>query len=350
MDISEYGRVVKTVLTIGLLLFGGLGGVLIITWFSRKLRVVADKEHSLKLVNQGNCCSQYYLSIKKAPSNLNFTFLINNIPLAPVFEESEEEVLENEEEYIETTTSNTPTHTEAKKSKDKSKAAAAKPEGALKAGKAAGAKTGVLANLLGTLGSILPGSLGKSLQKQAGVARDVQSKTAKATQAPQSAQRKMDSLKQSGGKLGVKASKSEQNSRPTSRRGTGAEKKFDKNERDVVSNPPANNSVVIKRKVAVEKTGFVQTKDMEPGESLFLTLRIGTQEKRYPAGSFGYTLESQTMPLNRKLGETSPTIKNGLVHFEPIAFWRYWLPTLSRIFVILLILLGFFYGLTFIWM
>ena len=342
--ISEYGRVVKILLTIGLLLFGGLGGALITTWFSRKLRVNADKEHSLKLENKGNCRSQYYLSIKKAPTDLKFTFLIDNIPLAPVFKEAKRDLLKNEKKQIETTTSNPPTYIEAKKSTSNSKVTAVKPDSALKAGKDIGAKSGVLANLLGTLGSILPGSLGENLKKQAGSARNVQAKTAKATQAPQSAQRKMDSLKQSGRKLGVKESESEKNLRPMPK----PRQKFEANNQNVFSTPAKN--VAIKEKAPVEKMGFVQTQDIGAGESLLLTLRIGTKKNRYPVGSFSYTLKSQPMPLNQKLGKASLLEKKGLVHFEPIALWRYWLPTFSGLLMTLLILIGISYGLRFIWM
>ena len=342
MDMSEYGSVVKIALTLGLLLFGGWGSALIIIWLSRKLRVRADKEHTLKLVNQGNSSNQYHLSIKKAPPNLKFTFLFNNIPLALVFEEVEKET-PDEEEPVETEVANTTGVVKQSKQKDKSKSAAVKPDGAIKAGKSVGEKSGLVANILGTLGNILPGSLGKNLKEQAGKARTVQAKTARATQAPQSAQRKMNSLKQSSGRLGVKKSEDKRDSKPA----LWTERTFEAKEERVVSRPTSD--IVVKRKKIVEKNNSVQTKDINPGETLLLTLRIGTQEKRYPVGSFGYRLESQPMPLNERLGKVPPTVKNGLVHFEPIASWRYWLPFLSGVLVVLFALVGVFYGLIFIW-
>ena len=340
---SEYGLLVKIVLTVGLILCGGWGSVLVVIRWARKLRVEADIDHKLKLVNMGNSRSQYYLAIKKAPPNLSFTFLVGDTPLAPVF--NEEEILE-EEVRGKVERVNTPSQVAENAPKDKSKAVAVKPDGALKTGKAVGEKSGVLANVLGTLGGILPGSLGKGLQKQAGKARDVQAKTAKATQAPQSAQRKMDSLKQSGGKLGVKKSKNEENLRPSSGAGTRAGRKFEPSNPSVVSSPPANNVVIKRKKIVAD---FVQTKDIEPGEGLLLILRVGKREKRYPVGSFGYTIVSQPMPLNKKLGEVSPTLRNALVDFEKISVWRYWMPFLSGVFVLLFTLIVVFYGLSFIW-
>ncbi len=169
-------------------------GVLLVVLLVKTLRVKADREHSIALVNTGNCQSKYYLWAELTEPELTFSFLYNQIPLAPV-EELVEEKIEGDLEAV-----------QAKSSKAKKLRKAGKKSGdAVKTGQAVAAKTGAAASLIGTLGSILPGKMGDGLKSQADAARDMQAKTAKATQAPKAAQRKMDSLKQSSGKLGVKA-------------------------------------------------------------------------------------------------------------------------------------------------
>jgi len=342
---SEYGLLVQIALTAVLILIGLGFSVAFIRWLVRSLRVEADQLHTLRLANHGNAVCQYHLSVKTTAPNLKFTLFSDGIPLAPVFEEIEEEVVEERavvKEDAKKASSVSAVNTSAQSA---TKTEAPNTDGALKAGKDVSVKSGVLANLLGTLGSILPGSLGASMKGAAGSARKVQSTSAKAVQAPKSAQRKMDSMKKSGGRLGVKAEdapvggvgKPKAGGRRTSNKREQAE--FSRPMRDVVK--------TIKR--TVEKIGVVQTVDLNPGENLFLTLEISKQSKRYPSGSFGYSLESLPVPLNKRLGNAPLAVKSGVVHFETIARWRYWMPGLSVTFYLLLLAVLAYYLLLFIW-
>ncbi len=343
---AEYGLTLQIALSIVLTLLGLWLSVLIIRWLVSLLRVDADQLHTLKLVNQGNAQCQYHLSVKTAAPNLKFTLYADGLPLAPVYEEIEEEVVDEKATALqEKMRSASPVAAANTSEESATRTAAPSADGALKAGKNVSVKSGIVANLLGTLGSILPGSLGASMKGAAGKARKVQSTSTKAMQAPKSAQRKMDSVKKSGGQLGVKADAAQ--SAGGNGHKAGARQMHGRREQTEFSRPTRN--VVKKIKRTVEKVGVVQTVDLNPGESLFLALAISKESRRYPTGSFGYSLESQPVPLNKRLGEAPLTMKKGLVHFAPIARWRYWMPGLGVSLYLLLLGTFFYYLYLFVW-
>ncbi|WP_152966318.1 hypothetical protein [Ornatilinea apprima] len=316
-------------LTVALLLVVGGCGVLVSVLLRRVLQVKADREHALKLTNQGNCRSHYRLSIVQPHPELAFTFLSNHIPLAPIVEPV---ALPNAEEVERSSAQIDPTPAPQAAGKPAlPQPPAIKPDGALKAGQNVAAKSGVAAGLLGTLGSLLPGKAGAGLKAQAGAARQVQAGASKAVQAPQAMQRKASALGQAGGRLGVQvpapAGTSAAQASPAYAVKTSAP-----------TAPAAGNKPLV-----------VQTPALEPGESLLLTLRIGKTQKRYPSGSFHYTLESLPVPEDASLVSPDAVSRQGMVYFRPVGAWRYWLPGIASGLMLLGALLGILYGLVFIW-
>jgi hypothetical protein len=335
--------IAEIILTALLVLVLGGGSILLAVWLGRALKVKADREHTLKLKNRGNCRSQYQLSIKDTRPELTFTVLSNNVPLATVVEDVEKEEFEVTPEYVaESATAQPVVSKKTEKLKD-----AVKPGDALKTGQSVAAKSGILASLLGTLGSILPGKLGASLKAQAGTARNVQANTAKAVQAPQAVQRKADALGQASGKLGVKTPEKAGQSQSGN---NIPQSNFEQGSPSALTQQQQHVGVVRQSiKQLQERYMYVQTAALDPGKSMQLTLRIGTNQKRYPSGSLNYTIQSQQVPLDTSLGSADPVEQNGVVHFEPIGEWRYWLPATSSSLVILGALFGIFYGLSLIW-
>jgi len=344
------GLYLKIALTSGFALFAILFSFFLIRWLIGVLRVEADQIKALKLVNRGNCACQYHLSVSTTAPNLKFSLFADGVPLAPVYEEIYEDIIEEGPE--------TPA-----KGKEKSQPAvvaatpakavpqeAAKTEkvnadGALKAGQQAGAKSGVVANLLGTVGSILPGSLGSGAKNAAGKAREAQSVSAKAVQAPKVAQRKMDAVKTSENRLGIKGGDAQESGfANTNARGRQMRSKREQAE---VSRVPRRR--VKKKKKLVEKVGVVQTIDLAPGQFLFLSLEITKEGKRYPSGSYAYSLEAQPVPLDKQFGTAPAMVKKKQVYFAPIGRWRYWIPSISVILYLLLLTLSAYYLLWFIW-
>jgi hypothetical protein len=78
-------------------------------------------------------------------------------------------------------------------------------------------------------------------------------------------------------------------------------------------------------------------------------LEISKQGKRYPTGSFGYSVESQPVPLNKQLGKAPKTMKKRQVYFAAIAGWRYWLPSVSVMLYLALVALFIYYSILFLW-
>ena len=69
-----------------------------------------------------------------------------------------------------------------------------------------------------------------------------------------------------------------------------------------------------------------QTKEVGPGESLSLTLRIESKAKRPLEGSYLYNINSQQVPMIPANVEIPQVSSSGTVHFKSVPLWRYWLP------------------------
>ena len=341
----EFSLFAKIALTSFFVFVAIILSIIIVRWLVRTLRVEADQYETLKLINRGNATCQYHLVVESPAPSLKFSLSADGIPLAPVYEEITEEVVE-ENAVVQDEAKNVSSVPAANTNEaSPTKTEKPKTDGALKASKDVSVKSGVFANLLGTLGSILPGSLGSSMKGAAGQARKVQSTSAKAVQAPKSAQRKMDSLQKSGGRLGVKADAAQDTD--ISQPKAGARQARSKREQVELSRSTRQIARTITK--TVEKAGFVQTVDLNPGDALFLALEISKQGKRYPTGSFAYSIESQPIPLNRQLGTAPKTLKKRQVHFDAIPVWRYWMPSVSvSLYLVALALLA-YYLFLFVW-
>lgn len=323
--------------TIVLILVVGGVGLLVANWVKRVVRVRADKKHSFKLVNKGNIPSLYHLSVRSTQPELTFACFYNNIPLVPVFEEVAEELVT---EVVQETTQ------QAAKAKKKDKSGAVKPDDALKAGKSVAAKSGVAASLLGTLGSLLPGKLGAGLKEKADLARNVQMKTAKVTQAPQAVTNKMDAVKSTSGRLGVKSSEKDNKSQGNETGTIAAAASLPSNQVVIsVKDAQVDGSHAMKQR----DTGLVQTRELGSGEAIMLTLKIGSTKKRYPVGSFNYFIRSQQVPVDGRFDNPAPFSKTGTVYFKPISNFRYLIPIIGSSLVLLLSLFGIYYWLTYLW-
>jgi hypothetical protein len=205
----------KIALTGGIVLFViGLCG-LIIAGLQRLFRVTVQRVHTLYIKNLGNVASVYHLTAESLEPNLTFQFFQNDIPLTEVEVALEPQVVsmvvqspmvapENKKNI---TTSPAPAQNLAAANNPQPKLTVQSAGGVPGAGKAAEkvvAKSGALASLLGTVGGLLPGSLGKSLKEQSAMVRVAQSKTKDVAQKPQEMQRKLDQMQKDSGKLGMK--------------------------------------------------------------------------------------------------------------------------------------------------
>ena len=349
INMLELGLYGKIALSAALGFFGLIFSILVIRWLVRVMRVEADQVETLKLANRGNCACQYQIAVNSPAPHLKFTLYADGVPLAPVFEEIEEEVVEQKASANKADQPKAAKATPAANSstQEATKTAKVDQEGALKKGQEASAKAGIMANILGIAGSILPGKMGESVKGAAGGARKVQKTSAQAVQAPKSAQRKMDAMKRSGNRLGVKGNATPDNGSGSPQPKHRGRQMHGKREQTEFSRP--TRDVVKKVKKTVEKVGVVQTIDVDPGKVLYLALEISKKGRRYPTGSFGYSIESQPIPLNKRLGEAPAAVKKGQVHFERIGFWRYWMPSVSVLVYLFLLALVIYYTYLYLW-
>jgi hypothetical protein len=229
--------------------------------------------------------------------------------------------------------------------------------GAPGAGKAAEkvvAKSGALASLLGTVGGLLPGSLGKSLKEQSAMVRVAQSKTKDVSQKPQEMQRKLDQMQKDSGKLGMKTPNvalpqagQAAMPEPTQTFSTGQVQTTAVP--TGTGNQPQPAVAAPVRSAAAQVKKFYRTSEADSEETLQLTLQISSKSRIAPEGSFLYTVKSQQVPLEKFDKEIAPLSRQGIVHFESIGKWHYWLPNLLSFFVVLSGLAAIGYSIYRIW-
>jgi hypothetical protein len=316
--------------------------VALVIGLHRALSVKHERKHELKLTNRGNFLSLFYLSVTSVEPALSFEFLLNGIPLAaaPPLDDPELEVSEPAFSADPLSAGQPAKSASAGPQKSDQKKPALVPAGAVKGGQAVAAKAGGIASLLGTLGALLPGSMGSGLRSQSAALRETQSNTLSAVQAPVNAQRRVDSLQQESGRMaGVKPAAA-----PLQAKGS----------KPAVGSAAPRAQSVHSRLVGPRDVSpveyLVQTQPLEPGETLSLVLKIGSLKKRAPAGTFAYLVKSQQLPVEKLSGEPVPVLKHGVVNFPRVEIWRYWLAPVTNTLIIATLLFASIFVFRMIWL
>jgi hypothetical protein len=308
---------------------------------NRLLRVRADRQHNIHIENRGNCRSIYSIAISSDQPALHFSLFIKDVPLVEIQTPN----LDTQEQVIPAQVSSqadSPVPASAKTANAKPATPSVNSDAAVKSGQKVAAKAGTLASLLGAIGQLLPGSLGAGLRAQSARAREVQTNTSRAVQAPQTMQNQVGAVSKESGKLvGAKSEKSSvpaqaTHSRPLTQTTT------------IATSPRASASA---RPAQINPASgyLVQTPELAPAQSFDLTLKIGTAKKRYPTGSFAYIIESQQFALDFPEAGSSPVRRQGIVHFGKVGFWRYWMPTFASLIILLVSLATLIWGVMRIW-
>lgn len=302
--------------------------ILLIVRIQRVLAIENKREHMFKLSNQANFTSVFNLSVVSVEKIFSFQILLNNIPLIVVPQQAE--VSQPLLAASSTTAAGQPAQNKTGDAHTANRQIGTNnmKEGAVKSGKAVAAKAGLLASIMSTIASLLPGSLGSNLRAQSETLRQAQSNTQAAIQAPEDAKRKMEVLQQQSGKLAGTKPTATISAPPKTQQPTARSDASSANSQAGYPHPKAT-------KKAVPGFYMVQTQPVDPGDSLSLMLRIETPKQRRLVGTFAYTLSSQQLPLEALGGaEQSPVTKPGVLHFPHIDVWRYWLAPISSLLVI----------------
>jgi hypothetical protein len=287
-----------------------LAGFLLAWLLWRTLRVKADREHPLVLENKGNCRNIYYLEVKSPEPSLRFSLLYNELPLAEVYLPVESETVQAENSVGQADQSR----------KKPATAAASSASTVTKTGQSVSSAAGKSASFLEQIAQFLPKSLSSKLKQQASTSRAVQSKVLRTSRAPERARQQVTGFKQL--RTGEKASSPRQS--------------------NVAPQETTGGTPV--------EAYFVQSPAVEPGQSLDLKLTIGSSRRRYPQGSYSYTIEALPMPVDFPDVDRRPFLQNCIVNFNPIAWWRYSLPVISTIVLSLVALTGLVFLYRFIWL
>lgn len=315
-----------------LVFFIVLAGFFLLTFItSRILQVRLDRRHILRIENRGNCRSLYYLDVSSPEPALRFALFAKGVPLVEVRDEEEESPVFVPEEVV---AADSPAPASPPKAAGSTpRPPAVNTASAVKTGQAAASKAGTVASFLGALAGLLPGSVGAGMRAQASKARSVQTGTQRAIQAPQAVQGQLGAAKKEGGRLvGAKPADTRSGvSRPLS---AGQSNR-------TVSASAGSGASVVSRVYAVSESNScrVQSPELGPGQAIDLTLEIGSRAKRYPVGSFAYSVESQQFAPDFSDVVAEPVQRGGVIYFKPVSAWRYGLPLFVNI---LLFLLGAF--------
>jgi len=287
--------------------------IVLIIRFYRYLQVKVARDHIIKLINQGNVRSVFQLKVESPDPRLHFKLLYKGMPLVEIPENPVPEPTSAVYEASDTTTT-LRSEPGKKAARNGSKLSTSQ---VTDTGREIAGKAGVLASLLGTIGGLIPGSLGTQLRSKGASVRRVQASTLKTTQAPVRTQQKINALKMDSSKLARTGN------------GLGSPTRGDVNTPEygqTVGESPSVKGPDIKRSRRPVSEYQAQTKDVEPGEALSLTLRIDSKVKHHLEGSYLYIVHSQQVPLEPANIEIPQVTTRGTVHFKPVSFWRYWLP------------------------
>jgi pyruvate/2-oxoglutarate dehydrogenase complex dihydrolipoamide acyltransferase (E2) component len=309
--------------------------VLLVTSFSfllilisnRLLRVRADRKHNIHIENRGNCRSIYSLGVSSEDPGLRFSLFVKDVPLVKI-QTPQPDAQEQAAPAQESPQADSPTPAPAKPASASSAAPSVNTGTAVKSGQKAAAKAGTIASLLGAIGQLLPGSLGAGLRAQSARARDVQTNTSRAVQAPQTMQNQVGAVSKESGKLvGAKPANSSLPAQSTHSRPL--------TQTTAIATSPGASASARPAQARPASAYLVQTPELAPAQAFDLTLKIGAAKKRYPAGSFAYIIESQQFALDFPEANSAPVRRQGVVHFEKIGIWRYWIPAFTNLLVLL---------------
>jgi len=324
-----------------------LAGALICLWIGLKLRKILspklEKTHRINLTNTGNVSGHYNLRAASTTESINFTFLINNVPL-PLAALPSSMTTDQDGQADTTSAVADESHTEsAQKPASKPAPASVVPKNAgnvVKGAEKAAAKTGAAAGLLGMLGSILPGSVGKSLKQQSGALRNVQTKSKMVMDKPKEVTRKMDAFQQQSSRLAGGAKPAD---KPVNQSLPATSANCD--EMTIQPKPKINVRQAVTADVSER---LYQTKLVNPGEALKLDLKIKAT-KGHPEGSYSYKVISQLVPEGEFESVPPAVTGQGVVFFNKVAMWRLWFPNILSVVLISGILIGIAYSLLWLW-
>lgn len=307
--------------------------ILLVVGLYRILQVKIARVHKVNLTNQGNVPSVFQLKIESPDPRLLFRFFYQDVPLIEI-----PQILTPEPTPVgfpapSGSRINTGETGESHPSNDTSLNPA---QTAVKGREIAG-KVGMVASLLGTLGNLIPGSLGNQLRSKGASVRGVQTSTLKTVQEPLRTQQKVTALKKDSSRLtGTGTHQGTTSNLSPNTEGTG-------------QTPLTTQSGLVPETARPDQTVGeyrAQTKEVNPGESLALTLCIDSKVKRISEGSYLYIIHSQQVSLEPANVQIPPVTSRGTVHFKQVTTWRYWLPTIVCGLVVVLTFLSLSYYLS----
>lgn len=316
---------------------------LLIFFSNRLLRVRADRKHTIRLENRGNCRSIYMLTVSSNEPALRFSLFLKSVPLVGVHETTLD-AKQSSDFIADAHSPVSPAPAPIKGAAPGSGAPSVNTGSAVKNGQAVAAKAGTVASLLGAIGHLLPGSLGAGLRAQSARAREMQTGTSRAIQAPQAIEGRMGAVQKESGKLaGVKPGASNSAKASPARAAQPSQK---------VVQPPsaaAGSGAFSVAHPTADTAYRAQTPELAPGQSFDLTLQVGTTTKRYPAGSYDYTILSQQVALDFPDVVSDPISRHAVAHFGTVNPWRYWLPSFVNILLVLISAVSLIYAYIFVW-
>ena len=324
-----FGPFVKGILTV-LLISGAVLLAFLIGYGLRKLMFPKlVKLHTINLTNSGNVSGCYNLKAVAQEEFLQFIFLLNRVPLprveisSGIADVGYHQPRENQAAELKPGSSNQQKQAVSQTNQGRPGGGAGK---LLKGSEKAVAKTGAAAGLLGMLGSILPGDLGKSMKQQGSALRDVQTKSKMAMDKPKDMQRKVDSVQQQSGRLAGKAVPSQQPSSPVKYVAATSGSSFE--QKQTLEFSTNHQADITPGEI------YYHTMQINPGESVKLELKISAHKKRYPDGSYSYKVISQQVPEGSFERTPQAATKQGVVNFGQIKRWHYWLPNFLTVLLV----------------
>ena len=263
------------------------------------MHIKNERQHSIRLSNQGNVPSRYLLTVDSTEPGLIINVNVNNMPQAEI---RSKEIEIKPGNKLEGNPIDLDSNTMV--------------QSTLKSAKLAGGLSQGMVAFLGFLGRVLPGGAGKIFYDKSGEIRRLQARVGQVDYIKKKAQQNLKVVQKNKNINGKDKTEFV---------------KADVSKADTVT--------------AVE----VQTEPIGPGESIDMILSLIFSDRENPSGSFPYRIISQQIPLVSLDRIPDPVSYPGSVVFQHINPRAKRLPSLLRILVLLTALFVFATLLFLIW-
>ncbi len=301
---------------LGVLIVDGL----ILMALLRHQRTRYQQTRRIRIENLGNVPSRYQLRMREPAGSLRFQLVREGKPLQASQSAASETPAPADVQQRQEGGQPAPPQPEAQQRRPGAQVKGAVDK-ANQSTRKAGGLMGAVAGVAGTIGSILPGSMGASLKRWGGQMRQRQAAVSRVSQAPQRATRRVDAVRRQTGR-GKAAVAADAQSSPSTSSSPPGMSGASSSTAAVPDRAPSAASAAGEPHAPPE--GWSGTPTVEPGESLALDLRVNPVGRPKESGQRPFAGLARS--TNGSAAQGAPLVEEGAIALQRVSWLRHVLP------------------------